>query len=230
MKILSQRDPQWAAEKLGASTLTIGRWGCTTTSISMISDYFGCYKSPLEIAKNVHNYTADGLVLWKNITFDKMEFVRRAYGTTVSLFPEIKAALKDDDQAVLLQVDNGAHWVVAYSTKWFSADLAVADPWFGKIVPVLKTYKNITGAAFYKRKAGAAPKKEDKPVLHAVDKKLIKGDQSPDIYYYNGDKRFLFPNWFTFVELGGNMSNVQIIPQHVLDSLPAGENITDIKP
>ena len=40
---LSQRDPQWGDLKLGESNLTINRWGCTTTALSMLSDYFQSY-------------------------------------------------------------------------------------------------------------------------------------------------------------------------------------------
>lgn len=233
MLLLSQRDPQWADKKMGASTLTIGRWGCTTTSISMLSSYFGCYKSPVELASNVHNYTADGLVLWGNMKFDKMKFERRAFGTTESLMAEIKEALKDPERGVVIQVNNGAHWVLGYSTKMFTNDIAVADPWQfpGKVVSCLKVYKNITGAAFYRRKSQEeVVVAQEVPKPTEPSKRLVKGDTSPEIFYWNGEERFHFPNWFTFVEFGGDMKNVETLPQYLVDNLPGSENITDIKP
>lgn len=232
MKLLSQRDPQWAGDKLGASTLTIGRWGCTTTSISMLSDYFGCYRSPQEIAHDAHNYTADGLVLWKNIKFTGMRFVKRVYGNTDSLMPEIIEALKDPDRGVVLQVNDGAHWVAAYSTKMFSSDLAVADPWElpCKVLPVLKRYKNIVGAAYYERIMDDKPAEPEPPIIRIPSKKLIKGMATPEIYYYNGVKKFQFPNWHTFIELGGNMADVEMLHQEIIDSIPNGRKITNINP
>ena len=116
MKILSQRDPAWAADKLGASTLTIGRFGCTTTCISMLSDYFGCYKSPLEIAHNASNYTPDGLVVWSRLMFARMQFVRRDRTFDAAAIAD---SIKDPNKAVMLEVNNGQHWVVAIRKTLF---------------------------------------------------------------------------------------------------------------
>lgn len=229
MKILSQRDPAWAETKIGATTLTLGRWGCTTTAVSMASDYFNCYKSPLELAKNVHNYNEEGEILWWNLKFDNMQFVKRMKGTTADLMPKIKEILKDPDRVAVVEVNNKSHWVLAYSTRWFSNDLAVADPWYGKVVPVLKLYKNLTGLAVFRRSS----KKIEREVITAVPTitaKYIKSSDKPEIYYYNGKKKFLFPNWFTFVELGGDMAKVQTVMQYQIDEIDSGRNITNVKP
>lgn len=146
MKILSQRDPAWAADKLGASTLTIGRFGCTTTCVSMLSDYFGCFKSPPEIAHNVSNYTPDGLIVWSRLTFARMQFVRRDYAEDKLA---ILDAIKDQNKAVMLQVNNGAHWVVALKRSLFGNDWIVADPWTGKKCGAKAAYHNVTGAAYF---------------------------------------------------------------------------------
>jgi len=229
MKILSQRDPAWAETKMGASTLTLGRWGCTTTAVSMASDYFECYKSPLELAKNVHNYTQDGLILWWNLSFDKMQFVERIRGTTDELMPKIKEILKDPNRVAVVEVNNKAHWVLAYSTKWFSKDLAVADPWLGKIVPCLKTYKNITGLAIFMR-SDVKIEKEVMTAVPTITAKYIKSSDKPEIYYYNGKKKYLFPNWFTFVEFGGDMAKVQTVMQYQIDEIESGKNINSVQP
>lgn len=148
MKYLSQRDPQWAYERLGESTLTIGRFGCTTTCISMLSSLFNCYQTPVTIAHNANNYTKDGLVLWQNLKFDSMRFVRREYGRhDIS----IKEALKDPRKAVILEVNNRAHWVVALRPALLGSGYIVLDPWTGKKCGVLFQYHNITGAAYFER-------------------------------------------------------------------------------
>jgi ABC-type bacteriocin/lantibiotic exporter with double-glycine peptidase domain len=229
MKILSQLDPEWSGNFIGASTSRIGRWGCTITSISMISDYFNDYKSPAELAGDAHNFVND-LVHWRNIStkFKNFKFVKRAYGTTSSLLPEIKEALKDPRRAVLVEVDNRTHWVVAYSLKRFSGRLAVADPLGGKIVDVLRKYHNITGAAFFE--ATDEWEKPTNPAPQPITSKLIKSENDPEIYFYNGKKKFHFPNWYSFVELGGDMKRVQTISKDLLNSIEDGEPITNVKP
>lgn len=149
MKILSQHDLLWASRKLGSSNMTVGRYGCTTTCISMLSDYFGSYKSPVELASNTNNYTSNGLIIWKNLKFDKMKFDRRSY---LQDNTGIHQALIDPNKAVMLEVNDSQHWVVALRPTWFSNSYWVADPWSGDKCNVIRRYKNITGAAFFSRK------------------------------------------------------------------------------
>jgi hypothetical protein len=116
----------------------------------MLSDYFECFKNPKEIAANKDWYTKAGLVIWSKLSFDKMTFFRREYGEPTAA---ILNALADPDKGVILQVNDGAHWVVAYSKGVLSGkDYWCIDPWTGKKCLVKKTYHNITGAAFFARK------------------------------------------------------------------------------
>jgi ABC-type bacteriocin/lantibiotic exporter with double-glycine peptidase domain len=149
MIYLSQRDPRWSHVKLGDSQLTVGRYGCTTTCISMISDYFRCYVRPDIIAADASRYTKDGLVLWQNMKFANFKFEKRLYTRDDT---EIITSLKDPKKAVILQVDNQQHWVVALSKTWFGKDYNVLDPWFGDKRTACGTYKNITGSAHFVRK------------------------------------------------------------------------------
>lgn len=125
----------------------------------MISDDFGCYKSPLELAKVHSNYTKDGLVLWKAFdeNFDgKMRFVWRGYGPAgagkVSImtdFTPIFKAIENSKKRVILQVNNGAHWVKLVSIvdgAWIAL-----DPLGGVTCDVFKKYKNVTGYAVFER-------------------------------------------------------------------------------
>ncbi len=149
--MLSQRDPRWSQTKLGQSSLTIGRYGCTTTCISMLTSYFGIWQSPIEIATAPGNYTADGLVLWPNISsmLKSMKFDKRIQGRNDA---EIMASLKDPNKAVILQVDNGQHWVVAIKKTLFGNDYVIYDPWFGDKRTACGSYKNITGSAHWVKK------------------------------------------------------------------------------
>lgn len=114
----------------------------------MLSDYFGGYVAPDTIASNVHNYISD-LINWKTLDFKNFKFVWRAYQRDDV---RIKDALKDPNKAVILNVNNGAHWVVALRPTLLGNSYIVADPLGGKKVDVIKAYKNITGAAYFARK------------------------------------------------------------------------------
>lgn len=146
MIYLSQRDPKWAKVKLGSSSLEMWRWGCTTTCISMLSDYFKCYRTPDEIAKEKRNYTPDGLILWGKLNFSKMAFEWRQYGCNEA---RIDASLKDPKKAVILQVDGGRHWVVALRKAFWTNDYVILDPWDGKKTMAKGRYRNITGSAHF---------------------------------------------------------------------------------
>lgn len=117
----------------------------------MLSDYFKCLVYPDAIARKIKNYTRDGLIIWGNLEFEKMKFERREYGYVPK---NIDAALAHPDTAVILQVNHGKHWVVAIRKSYLglgSGYIAV-DPWTGAKCDVFKVYKNITGAAYFRRK------------------------------------------------------------------------------
>ena len=203
MKLLSQRNPEWADKKMGASNLTLGRFGCTTTGISMLSDYFECYKSPVELASDANHYTKDGLVLWQNFHFDRMRFVRREFGHNSF---NIEHAINTHGKAVLLQVNNGAHWVVA--TKKTRNDYQIADPWDGELKACLATYHNITGAAYFEDKALEEVSEPIDPkygkTLGARDYPFfIQADAHGELWYIHpdGEREYLSPlNITSFIQ------------------------------
>ena len=148
MKLLCQRDLQWCSDKLGQSNLTVGRFGCCITSISMLSDYFKCYRSPKELAHNVALFTMDGLVNWQALHFDHMRFESRLQGRSDAT---IQNCLNSPDRAIMLNVNQGQHWVVAIKKTLFGNSYIVADPWTGQQCDVIKVYKDITGSAIFTR-------------------------------------------------------------------------------
>lgn len=155
MQYLSQRDLRWASTKLGNSTLTVGRYGCTTVCISMLSDYFGSPMTPNQIANSKTWYTNDGLILWNMLSFKKMKVERLANGNVKRLFgrddAEIKKSLDDPNKGVILQVNDGAHWILPIRKTWFTNDYHCVDPWTGKTCTAIGDYKNITGSAHFMR-------------------------------------------------------------------------------
>lgn len=145
---LSQRDPRWASVKLGQSNVTVGRYGCTTTCISMLSDYFKSFIAPGVLASSILKYLKDGRIIWQSVdNIPRMKFEKRMYGQNDA---EIMISLKDKKKAVILEVNNNSHWVVALRRSyWNKKDYIVLDPWTGKQCSALKTYHNITGSAHF---------------------------------------------------------------------------------
>lgn len=147
MQSFSQRDARWANHKMGSSPLTLGRYGCTTTCIADLSTYFGDNLNPQQVCDHI-KYTPEGLILWPSANFSKFEFWFREYSRNDV---NIRNALADPNLAVILQVANQSHWVVATSKTLLGNHYNIADPWFGD-KSTTRRYANITGAAYFKRK------------------------------------------------------------------------------
>lgn len=144
MVILGQRDYRWSGIRLTPSKLTCGRYGCTTTCISMLSDYFKCFRMPSEVIGTNIKYTKDGLIMWEAINFPKFAFEKRVRTFDPSA---IQVSLKDPKKAVILEVDH-SHWVVALSKNLFGG-YNIADPWTGK-KSTTRSYRAVTGSAHFK--------------------------------------------------------------------------------
>ena len=148
MIYLSQRSPLWTNVKMGKSNLTIGEYGCTTTCISMLSDYFKCFVSPKDLAQGIQGYDANGLVIWEKLKLP-MKFEKRLHEYNPD---EIAISLKDPKKAVILefQLPGTKHWCVALSKVPLAANTYfIADPWTGSRKTSL-AYKNaIVGSAHY---------------------------------------------------------------------------------
>lgn len=141
MVILSQRDPRWASETLGKTNFTIGRWGCTITSISMYLSWLNKWKTPGELAK-LFLFTKDGLLIWASLPKAGIKLVRRFYAYDKAL---IDGGLKHKSAGVLLQVEN-YHWVLAVGKTW-TGDYKIADPWTGTVIALKSRYRYISGGA-----------------------------------------------------------------------------------
>lgn len=139
--LLSQRDLRWAADYLGQSKSTVGRYGCTVTSIAMGTSYFNQYVSPKDLAKKL-TFTNDGLLVWTSlpsVTCFKLE--KRFFGQQDTV---IREALAHPKKIVLIQVEN-YHWVLGLGRNLFGG-YRISDPWFGDN-STTKRYKSITGGA-----------------------------------------------------------------------------------
>jgi ABC-type bacteriocin/lantibiotic exporter with double-glycine peptidase domain len=151
MIILSQKNPSWRWELIGKSYLHIGNYGCLIACLSMLSDWYGNYRDPKWMARNL-SFTNGGLLLWLSITSSKlpMSFVYRYYKQDDRKIREILAS---KDNACILQVPFGGytHWVVLIGYSKLKG-YKIADPWDGKIKWLNTSYKKIIGFAEITRK------------------------------------------------------------------------------
>jgi lysozyme len=112
MKYYSQNDPAWKYDHLGNSTLTVGDYGCTTSCICALASWFGDKITPKMLAESKNCYTNSGLIIWQQLetVFKHIKFRYRYYHFNEEIIDD---ALKNPATAVLLQVNNGKHWVSA---------------------------------------------------------------------------------------------------------------------
>jgi hypothetical protein len=112
----------------------------------MLSDYFKCFTLPsVAIGHNIQ-YTKDGLIIWESINFPTFKFVGRYRQYAKSTIDE---CLKAPNRAVILNINNGAHWVTGVSALPFGY-YRIADPWGGKM-RIIKA-KEIVGFATFQSK------------------------------------------------------------------------------
>lgn len=147
MKILSQKDPRWSKEKIGKSDSTIGRYGCTITCLSMLSDWYGDYKRPDWLAKNL-SFTNEGKILWKSIDGKlPFNFEYRFYTFNEARVYDI---LVSKDNSCVLQVNNYSHWVLPISFSKITG-YRIADPLDGTICYLNRRYKDVNGFTEFSR-------------------------------------------------------------------------------
>jgi len=149
---LSQRDPRWATKTIGATKLTIGKLGCTTTAICMVADYFGVKIMPDQLGATKGLYNAKAEIIWSKLKLPVFKWEWRGYGHGAVEAKKIKQYLADPKKAVILQVANQSHWVVAVKATADGKSYSVVDPLGGVLVPdAIKKYGNITGAAYFSK-------------------------------------------------------------------------------
>lgn len=116
MQNILQCFPKWAKIKIGNSNKTICSDGCLISSLSFLSQWYGDYKSPEWMAKNLL-FTQDGSLIWQSLNEDlPFKFVYRYYSKDDS---KIKGILNSKDNACVLRINykGYVHWValIGYS-------------------------------------------------------------------------------------------------------------------
>lgn len=123
MTLYSQLDPRWKNELLGFSSVTIGGYGCTITSIGMLLD-----ETPSSVnarMKAVGGFADKNLVIWEKIKDafpEKVESVRRVWYYDNE---DVKANIPCIVQVNGAPIGASMHFVV------YVGDHKIYDPWGG---------------------------------------------------------------------------------------------------
>lgn len=131
-----QCSPSWGYLKLGASQETMCKSGCVTTVLSALSEWYGVTINPGKLCQKL-KYTDSGLLYWKSMDgVLGCKFVYRYYSQNDA---KIKAILASKDNACLLQVNGGKHWVALVGFSRLHG-YKIYDPLYGDIVYLNKRY------------------------------------------------------------------------------------------
>jgi len=200
MKILSQRDPQWADVKIGQTPMPLKLLGCTVTCISMVSDLFVCYIDPGKLAQMLR-FTPGARVYWESIgeIFPSIKFFWRFYTPDLRIIDE---ALKNPDKRLLLNIQKGKHWVLAIRRIPLTSTYQVADPWTG----TRRLISDAVGGAVLARVDVAPSIPVSVPVIGVSDEKTYTVKLGDSLYsiaqkFYNDGSK-----WQT-ISVKNNISN-----------------------
>lgn len=147
---LSQRDIRWRNKTLGFSRLTIGGYGCTLTSLTMLINYIeGKNYTPDQVNERLKAVKAfsGALLLWARVplAYPSLKFIKRAYNYSNT---DVAWNIYVRKVPVLVEVNAASigavkHWVL------FIGDKKMCDPWTGSIQSTSKY--PLTGYSVYHR-------------------------------------------------------------------------------
>lgn len=152
-QVYSQRNPQWASQRLGTvNGTTIGQYGCYISSFSMVAGYFGHTITPAAFDDACTNkFYVEG----NEATDDMLQkvFPDCKYVTSYNFYEVpadlalLKKLLDDPTLMVIVEVDfdhnpsDGiqTHFMVAVDSDGGNG-IKMADPWYGSIDDFSKNY------------------------------------------------------------------------------------------
>jgi hypothetical protein len=139
MEILKQGDNRWNRFTIGKTKFTLGRWGCTITSLCMmLSKFTLAYPMPDAAAKQ-WKFDSSGRIIWKTTDFQFAKFIwRYAYNNVTA----IEKYGNDPNKGVIVEVDN-YHWCCV--NRVVGGKPVLYDPLTGEeLLDYRKRYKRIT--------------------------------------------------------------------------------------
>lgn len=164
MQRLSQTDPRWKTTKFGVptSTLTIGDYGCTITSIANLTDNL----TPLDLASKC-DYSPQANLVWNSLKSVGIDFHWRQYDGN---YDTIRQKVGQGYSALIQIIKSGyTHWLAVISIE--GDKVRAIDP----LIPgqdSLIAKDKITGSAFFKIQNNQNMSKEYNQLLSEAKLKL----------------------------------------------------------
>ena len=151
--IYKQCDSRWGSDQLGTSSATICSAGCLMSSVSMVladcgKSIGGAVATPRTLntwLRNNGGYVQGNLFVWAAVNNFGLGFVGKAYSAS-----DIQSYFRQG-KAVILNVNNGGHWVLM--TGISGSSYLVNDPGFNR---GSYTFGEVVEAGIYNRPAGCA--------------------------------------------------------------------------
>jgi len=101
---------------------------------------------PPALASRNEVFTSGGLLIWQSLNLPGIKFLRRIREYS---YNSILDDVKDKRRAVLLEVNNGTHWVLAIRKAFIRQEFLTMDPLYGAYGTAISDHWNITGSAHF---------------------------------------------------------------------------------
>lgn len=112
----SQKDPQWASDRLGATSDTMGRDGCLVTAAAMALTNLGFQTNPKDLNKRLtatKSYTNRGWLIWDGISRVTDGRAKATYYDKVDAETIDACMMRGDYPMVQFYLPNGrSHWAM----------------------------------------------------------------------------------------------------------------------
>ena len=112
----SQKDPQWASDRLGTTSDTMGRDGCLVTAAAMALTNLGFQTNPKDLNKRLtatKSYTNRGWLIWDGISRVTDGRAKATYYDKVDASTIDACMMRGDYPMVQFYLPNGrSHWAM----------------------------------------------------------------------------------------------------------------------
>jgi len=204
----SQKDAQWASDKLGTSSVTIGAYGCLITAASMICKYFGKNTDPGKINKDliaVDGYESGNLLkynaittIYPDIVVDWNYFLSNPGDAVIDeiLVQEIPVIAQVDYNPNTSALDQ--HWVVIVGKE--NDEYLIVDPIDGSTAYLSRYANKVYRMVVYKFDEVEEPLFKAKCIVGALNVRVGPSTAFPKVdLLLNGDIVNVYEedsNWF----------------------------------
>jgi hypothetical protein len=136
---------------LGKTKYSVARYGCLSLANIMASNYL--YGKNRTVEQTIPNlkYDANGYLQWPSISILGLKKVVDIRKQKVPPYEAIKKAYANPNQMAILEVNNGAHFVLLWGSWWPGLGYRIIDPVGGVSTFSARRNYKITGCRIVER-------------------------------------------------------------------------------